>query len=106
MPLRTPLCDRLGIEYPIVGFTPSEHVAAAISRAGGLGVLGREVGSQWQTWRHHLEYVDYVGAVVLVAAIVYLIVRRRRRPSDPEADGTPTGSAVGGTGAAVDAVSD
>jgi NAD(P)H-dependent flavin oxidoreductase YrpB (nitropropane dioxygenase family) len=38
--LRTDLCDRLGIEYPIVGFTPSEHVAAAISRAGGLGVLG------------------------------------------------------------------
>jgi NAD(P)H-dependent flavin oxidoreductase YrpB (nitropropane dioxygenase family) len=38
--VRTALCDRLGIEYPIVGFTPSEHVAAAISRAGGLGVLG------------------------------------------------------------------
>jgi NAD(P)H-dependent flavin oxidoreductase YrpB (nitropropane dioxygenase family) len=34
------LCDQLGIEHPIVGFTPSEHVAAAISRAGGLGVLG------------------------------------------------------------------
>ena len=28
---------------------------------GGLAVLGREVGSQWQTWRHHLEYVDYAG---------------------------------------------
>jgi NAD(P)H-dependent flavin oxidoreductase YrpB (nitropropane dioxygenase family) len=40
MALRTPICDRLGIDYPIVGFTPSEHVAAAISRAGGLGVLG------------------------------------------------------------------
>ena len=38
--MRTSLCDRLGIEYPIFGFTPSEHVAAAISRAGGLGVLG------------------------------------------------------------------
>jgi NAD(P)H-dependent flavin oxidoreductase YrpB (nitropropane dioxygenase family) len=38
--MRTDLCDRLGIEHPIVGFTPSEHVAAAISRAGGLGVLG------------------------------------------------------------------
>jgi len=38
--VRTDLCDRLGIEHPIVGFTPSEHVAAAISRAGGLGVLG------------------------------------------------------------------
>jgi NAD(P)H-dependent flavin oxidoreductase YrpB (nitropropane dioxygenase family) len=38
--MRTALCDLLGIEYPIVGFTPSEHVAAAVSRAGGLGVLG------------------------------------------------------------------
>ncbi len=38
--MHTPICDLLGIEHPIVGFTPSEHVAAAISRAGGLGVLG------------------------------------------------------------------
>lgn len=38
--MRTELCETLGIEYPIVGFTPSEHVAAAISKAGGLGVLG------------------------------------------------------------------
>src|SRR5580700_5841192 len=38
--MRTSLCDLLGIEYPIVGFTPSEQVAAAISRAGGFGVLG------------------------------------------------------------------
>jgi NAD(P)H-dependent flavin oxidoreductase YrpB (nitropropane dioxygenase family) len=38
--VRTTLCDLLGIEHPIVGFSPSEHVAAAISRAGGLGVLG------------------------------------------------------------------
>lgn len=38
--MQTALCDELGIEHPIVGFTPSEHVAAAISRAGGLGVLG------------------------------------------------------------------
>jgi NAD(P)H-dependent flavin oxidoreductase YrpB (nitropropane dioxygenase family) len=40
MTLRTPLCDLLGVEHPIVGFSPSEHVAAAVSRAGGLGVLG------------------------------------------------------------------
>jgi len=30
----------LDIEHPIFGFSPSEHVAAAVSRAGGLGVLG------------------------------------------------------------------
>ncbi|MGZ3144998.1 NAD(P)H-dependent flavin oxidoreductase [Lentzea chajnantorensis] len=38
--MRTNLCDTFGIEHPVFGFTPSEHVAAAISRAGGLGVLG------------------------------------------------------------------
>ncbi|MDQ0380178.1 NAD(P)H-dependent flavin oxidoreductase [Amycolatopsis thermophila] len=38
--MRTALCETFGIQYPIIGFTPSEHVAAAISKAGGLGVLG------------------------------------------------------------------
>nr|WP_296768666.1 nitronate monooxygenase family protein [Rhodococcus sp. (in: high G+C Gram-positive bacteria)] len=38
--MKTELAETFGIEYPIFGFTPSEHVAAAISRAGGLGVLG------------------------------------------------------------------
>lgn len=38
--MRTPVCDQLGIAHPIFAFTPSEHVAAAVSRAGGLGVLG------------------------------------------------------------------
>jgi membrane protein DedA with SNARE-associated domain len=64
---------------------------------GALGVLGREVGSQWQSWRHHLEYVDYVGALALLAAVVYLIVRWARsrgggvsgRPDEPAADVVP-----------------
>jgi NAD(P)H-dependent flavin oxidoreductase YrpB (nitropropane dioxygenase family) len=38
--MKTPICDRLGIQLPVFGFTPSHHVAAAITRAGGLGVLG------------------------------------------------------------------
>ncbi|MBB6625986.1 nitronate monooxygenase [Nocardioides sp. KIGAM211] len=38
--MRTPLCEQFGIDHPIFAFTPSEHVAAAVSRAGGLGVLG------------------------------------------------------------------
>ena len=38
--MRSPLCDAFGIDHPIFAFTPSEHVAAAVSRAGGLGVLG------------------------------------------------------------------
>jgi membrane protein DedA with SNARE-associated domain len=52
----------------------------------GLGVLGNAVGSSWQSWRHNLEYVDYVGAALLVVAIAYLIVRiSRSRRGDPTA---------------------
>jgi membrane protein DedA with SNARE-associated domain len=43
-----------------------------------LGVVGREVGADWQTWRTHLEYVDYAFIALVVAAIVYLILRRVR----------------------------
>lgn len=44
----------------------------------GLAVLGREVGHGWQSWRHHLEYVDYVGVAIVVLVIAYLILRRWR----------------------------
>ena len=44
----------------------------------GLAFVGREVGSNWQSWRHSLEYVDYVGAAIVVGVIAYLIVRRTR----------------------------
>src|SRR5207248_2843020 len=27
----------------------------------GLGLLGREVGRNWQSWRGHLEYADYAA---------------------------------------------
>src|SRR4051812_33477480 len=42
--LRTPLCDLLGIEYPIIlagmGGAAGPRLAAAVSNAGGLGVIG------------------------------------------------------------------
>jgi NAD(P)H-dependent flavin oxidoreductase YrpB (nitropropane dioxygenase family) len=38
--MKTELCERFGIQYPIFVFTPSEKVAAAVTKAGGLGVLG------------------------------------------------------------------
>jgi membrane protein DedA with SNARE-associated domain len=43
----------------------------------GLAFLGRAVGHNWENWRHHLEYVDYIGAALVVGVIVYLILRRR-----------------------------
>ncbi len=38
--LRTGFARQLGIDLPILGFTHSPEVAAAITRAGGLGVYG------------------------------------------------------------------
>ena len=44
----------------------------------GLGVLGREVGRNWSSWRHHLEYGDYALFVLVALAIIYLVLRRVR----------------------------
>lgn len=38
--MQTELCRTLGIEYPIVAFSHCRDVVAAVSNAGGLGVLG------------------------------------------------------------------
>jgi NAD(P)H-dependent flavin oxidoreductase YrpB (nitropropane dioxygenase family) len=38
--LKTEICEMLGIEFPIFAFTHCRDVAAAVSRAGGMGVLG------------------------------------------------------------------
>jgi enoyl-[acyl-carrier protein] reductase II len=43
-PLRTPICDELGIEYPIflagMGGVSLSKLVAAVSNAGGLGIMG------------------------------------------------------------------
>jgi NAD(P)H-dependent flavin oxidoreductase YrpB (nitropropane dioxygenase family) len=38
--MKNELCEQFGIEFPIFAFTHCRDVAAAVSRAGGLGVLG------------------------------------------------------------------
>ena len=45
----------------------------------GLTLLGVWVGPEWERWRHRLEYLDYIVAAVIIAGIVYLFVRARRR---------------------------
>ena len=42
--IRTPICERLGIEHPVfqagMGWVARADLAAAVSEAGGLGVVG------------------------------------------------------------------
>jgi len=38
--MKSPICDLLGIEFPLVAFSHCRDVVAAVSKAGGFGVLG------------------------------------------------------------------
>src|SRR5215831_19653352 len=59
--MHTPLCDRLGIELPIFAFSHCRDVVAAVSRAGGFGVLGA-VGFPPDQLEVELKWIDeHVG---------------------------------------------
>ncbi len=55
--MRTPLCDELGIEFPIFAFTHCRDVVVAVSKAGGFGVLGA-VGFTPEQLEIELAWID------------------------------------------------
>lgn len=55
--MHTEVCDRLGIEFPIFAFTHCRDVVAAVSNAGGLGVLGA-VGYTVEQLETELAWID------------------------------------------------
>ena len=55
--MQTPLCDMFGIEYPIFAFTHCRDVVAAVSKAGGMGVLGA-VGFSPEQLEIELDWID------------------------------------------------
>jgi len=50
-----------------------------------LAFVGKQAADRWTSWRDSLHYVDYAVAALIVVGIVYLVVRRRRRPADATA---------------------
>jgi hypothetical protein len=61
IPVHNELCERLGIEFPIFAFTHCRDVAAAVSNAGGIGVLGA-VGFSAEELEVELTWLDeHVG---------------------------------------------
>src|ERR1700679_4157262 len=38
--MKSPICDMLGIEFPLLAFSHCRDVVASVSRAGGFGVFG------------------------------------------------------------------
>src|SRR5215218_1215041 len=55
--MKNELCEHFGIEFPIFAFTHCRDVAAAVSRAGGLGVLGALAFSPEQL-ELELQWID------------------------------------------------
>ncbi|MEU4796536.1 nitronate monooxygenase family protein [Streptomyces sp. NPDC023327] len=72
--MQTELSRKLGVEHAIFGFTPFPAVAAAISRAGGLGVLGAvrytapdELARDLDWIQEHVDGLPYGLDVVMPA---------------------------------------
>jgi NAD(P)H-dependent flavin oxidoreductase YrpB (nitropropane dioxygenase family) len=55
--MQTEVAERLGIEFPIFAFTHCRDVVAAVSNAGGLGVLGA-VGFSPEQLAVELDWID------------------------------------------------
>ncbi|ANO17510.1 Oxidoreductase, 2-nitropropane dioxygenase family [Mycobacteroides abscessus subsp. abscessus] len=55
--MHTPICDELGIEFPIFAFTHCRDVVVAVSKAGGFGVLGA-VGFTPEQLEIELNWID------------------------------------------------
>ena len=49
-----------------------------------LALLGKGVGQNWEDWRHHLSYLDYVIAAAIVIGIAWWLVRRRSGGDDAQ----------------------
>lgn len=57
MALKSPICELLGIEFPLVAFTHCRDVVVEVSKAGGMGVLGA-AGYNAETLEAELSWID------------------------------------------------
>ena len=55
--MQTEFCKKLGIEVPIFAFTHCRDVVVAVSKAGGIGVLGA-VGYSPEQLKEELDWID------------------------------------------------
>ncbi len=66
--MQTEFCKKLGIEVPIFAFTHCRDVVVAVSKAGGVGVLGA-VGFSPAQLKEELDWIDeHIGDHVYAAA--------------------------------------
>ena len=82
--MQTELCERLGIEFPIFAFSHCRDVVAAVSNAGGLGVLGAGWFSP-EEFKQQLDWLDqHVGEHPYGIDVVIPQQYEGREEPDPE----------------------
>jgi membrane protein DedA with SNARE-associated domain len=59
-------------------------VCGSIPWVLALARLGEGVGQNWEGWRHHLSYLDYVMAAAIVIGIGWWLLRRRSGDDDAQ----------------------
>ncbi|MGI9169500.1 MAG: hypothetical protein ACR2FH_04890, partial [Caulobacteraceae bacterium] len=59
--MKSPICEMLGIEFPLLAFSHCRDVVAAVSRAGGFGVLGATAHSPASIHRELAWIDEHVG---------------------------------------------
>jgi membrane protein DedA with SNARE-associated domain len=81
-------------EMPLRRFIPFT-LAGSVIWLTGLALAGRAVGDNWDKWHQRLAFLDYVVVLAAIAAIAYLLIRRRRGRIEPatEVQGRPAGEA-------------
>jgi membrane protein DedA with SNARE-associated domain len=72
-------------EMPLRRFIPFT-LAGSVIWLSGLALIGRAVGDNWEDWHRKLAFLDYVVVAAAIAAIAYLLIRRRRGPREPAGD--------------------
>jgi membrane protein DedA with SNARE-associated domain len=70
-------------EMPLRRFIPLT-LAGSVLWLSGLTLIGRAVGDNWEDLHRKLAFLDYVVVVAAIAAVAYLVFKRRGGGAEPE----------------------
>jgi membrane protein DedA with SNARE-associated domain len=90
--IRTFISLPAGVAKMPFGRFTTYTLAGCIPWVLGLALAGEALGHEWENARKYFEYVDYAVVVLVVAGVVWAVIRRRRGRSD---SGDPAPDAAG-----------
>ena len=69
--MKSPICEMFDIEFPMLAFSHCRDVVAAVSKAGGMGVLGA-VGHSPEQLEIDLKWIDeHCDGKLSITVLIY-----------------------------------